>query len=446
MSNEMNNLEITFCSMGSVDAGKSSLLSCLINNKLDDGNGYARNLITKYKHEITTGKTSAISTHSIKNFNNSNKSLIFVDLCGHRKYLKTSLFGVTAYHPDYALLIVGGNRGVLEMTREHIKILYLLKIPMIIVITKTDLIDKLYEDEETKNSDKKNELTKITNDIKKVFSKGKFNVIDMNDIFENDKSTTDIIPNVKTIPLFKLSCKTGYGLEYLKQYIVSLPRRIDMKINKISTTNDFIFQIDTIYCPVGIGWVVSGILKSTNNDEYITPNTNVFLGPSKLNNEFIQAKIWSIHNYYNEKVDKLYCGQRGCLAIRLDKKITRNMFRKGSILTNNLDIIKSASYVYKARIKLLNHPTNVRDNFSPVIHCGTVRQTAKLKILDLELSKKNEKSNDITEKTNDTTEKSISSGETAIIEIKFMYRPEIIEPNQTFFLREGLTLGIGNFI
>lgn len=451
--------EITICSLGSVDAGKSSLLSCLIHNKLDDGNGSARKLVARYTHEVTTGKTSAISTHSIKNFNKSDKSVIFVDLCGHEKYLKTSLYGVMSYYPDYAVVIIGANRGILKMTREHIKILYHLKIPMIIALTKTDLIDKLHEGTENKKDD----IIKIISNIKKIFSKINYDIVDMNEIIENEKSTSGLIPNMSTIPIFKLSSKTGYGLNYFKDYLTTLPRRIDMKLsrelipipdigNQKKSQPDFIFQIETIYCPPGIGWVITGILKSMTDEDFITPNTNMYLGPSKYNNEYVQVKIWSIFNYFSEKIDKLYCGQRGCLAVRGDKKITRDFFRKGSILTNNLDIIKRASYTYKAKIKLLNHPTNVRDNFAPVIHSGSIRQTAKLTIVSKEISLKKTEKTDIDKKDlvkkedNDENTKCIYPGDTAIIEVKFMYRPEIIEPNQIFFLREGLTLGIGRFI
>jgi elongation factor 1-alpha len=454
------NKEVTFATLGSVDSGKSSLIGVCLSGKLDDGNGLARNLVCRYKHEATTGKTSSIATHSIKNFNKSNKSIIFVDLCGHEKYLKTSLYGVMGYYPDYAILIIGANRGIIKMTREHMKILYHLKVPMIIAVTKTDLIDKLHEGIENK----KDGLGKIINDIKRIFSKVSYDVLDMNDIIENDKSTTGIIPNTNTIPLFKLSCKTGYGLNYFKDYLVSLPSRINMKISRelvpvldtlsqSKALTDFIFQVETIYCPPGIGWVVTGILRATTDDGYITPNINMYLGPSMHNNEYTQVKLWSIHNYYSEKIDKLYCGQRGCLAIRGDKKLTREYFRKGSILTNNLDIIKKASYTFRAKIKLLNHPTNVRDNFTPVIHSGTIRQSAKLTIINKESSSK---SNDVKDKkeledkkdgvVDDEDKKKIYPGDTAIIEVRFIYRPEIIEPNQTFFLREGLTLGIGSFI
>jgi elongation factor 1-alpha len=455
--------EITFCSLGSVDSGKSSLLSCVINNILDNGNGSARKLITRYKHELETGKTSAISTHSIKNFNKSDKSVIFVDLCGHEKYLKTTLYGIMSYHVDYAVVVIGANRGIIKMTREHIKILYHLKIPMIVVITKTDLIDKLHEGVENKRDG----IAKITNDVKKIFSKGNFNVIDMNDIIESEKSMTGIVSNEKTIPLFKLSCKTGYGLNYFKNYLSSLPKRVDMRLTKQivpildigsltltqlqpKTDNDFIFQIDTVYNKIGVGWVVAGILRCVSNEEFITPNTYLYLGPSKYNNEYMQVKVWSIFNDYQEKVDKLYCGKRGCLAIRGDKKLTRDYFRNGSILTNNLDIIKKASYTYRARVKLLNHPTSVKDNFTPVIHSGTIRQAARLTIINKEISSKKPDIKDIDDKEQemdkDGDKKCIYPGDTAIIEVKFMYKPEIAEPGQIFFMREGLTLGIGSFI
>ena len=44
-------------------------------------------------------------------------SLTLIDLCGHEKYLKTTLFGLTGLMPDYCILVVGSNMGVQVMTR-----------------------------------------------------------------------------------------------------------------------------------------------------------------------------------------------------------------------------------------------------------------------------------------------------------------------------------------
>ena len=39
------------------------------------------------------------------------KTVTFVDLCGHERYLKTTIFGLTGLLPDYGLVIVGGGLG-----------------------------------------------------------------------------------------------------------------------------------------------------------------------------------------------------------------------------------------------------------------------------------------------------------------------------------------------
>ncbi len=425
--------ELGYVVCGSVDSGKSTLIGTILSNKLDDGNGSNRAYVSAHKHEIKSGKTSSIAVHSLKKYQGE-KSLILIDLCGHEKYLKTTLYGIMGYYPDYAIVIIGGNRGMLKMTREHVKILHHLKIPIILVITKTDIIDKVYE------GSGENGLDKLTIDITKTFQKGGYIVKDMN--FQSENNFSDIVPSHNLIPLFKLSCKTGYGLDGFKKYISKLPKKQEIKLEMILSipqsitqkkkSDDYVFYIEKVYCPPGIGWVVTGIVKCINPEGYISANSFTYLGP---NNDVTQLKIWSMHNYYQEKVDKLYNGQRGCLALRSEKKISYEFFRKGTVLTNNIDILKKATYKYKAEIKLLSHPSNVRDNFSPVIHCATIRQTASIKIIEIKAKIKKEED-----------DRCIYPGETAIIQIEFKFKPEIIEPKQSFFLREGLTLGVGTIL
>ena len=42
----------------------------------------------------------------------SSKLITFIDLAGHQKYMKTTIFGLTAHCPDFAMLVVGANSGV----------------------------------------------------------------------------------------------------------------------------------------------------------------------------------------------------------------------------------------------------------------------------------------------------------------------------------------------
>ena len=46
----------------------------------------------------------------------SAKLVTFVDLCGHERYLKTTVFGLTGAVPDFAAIVVGANAGVQRMT------------------------------------------------------------------------------------------------------------------------------------------------------------------------------------------------------------------------------------------------------------------------------------------------------------------------------------------
>lgn len=42
----------------------------------------------------------------------SAKLITLIDLAGHQKYLKTTVFGLSSCRPDFVLLVVGANSGV----------------------------------------------------------------------------------------------------------------------------------------------------------------------------------------------------------------------------------------------------------------------------------------------------------------------------------------------
>ena len=124
-----------------VDSGKSTLAGGLLNNCLDDGRGKCRNMILKNKHEIETGRTSCISFNNlILKLPKRRKILSFIDLAGHEKYLKTTVYGLTGLFVDYGLVLVGSNMGITKMTKEHLGILLYMKIPIIVLMTSLFII------------------------------------------------------------------------------------------------------------------------------------------------------------------------------------------------------------------------------------------------------------------------------------------------------------------
>ena len=128
--------EIRIGVLGNVDSGKSTTVSVLSFNDLDDGRGSARKKILRHKHESSTGRTSSV-THTYLNL--TSNLISFVDLAGHEKYLKTTIYGLNGCSIDYVMLLIGANMGVLKMTKEHFGIALSLNLPIIIVLTKIDI-------------------------------------------------------------------------------------------------------------------------------------------------------------------------------------------------------------------------------------------------------------------------------------------------------------------
>ena len=48
----------------------------------------------------------------VKICKDSSKVITFIDLAGHERYLKTTVFGMTGHLPDFTMLMVGTNSVV----------------------------------------------------------------------------------------------------------------------------------------------------------------------------------------------------------------------------------------------------------------------------------------------------------------------------------------------
>lgn len=125
-------MEIRVAVVGNVDAGKSTLLGVLTYGELDNGRGQARQKLFRHKHEMESGRTSSVgndilgfdSTGKVVNkpdhgqldwvkiCENSAKVITFIDLAGHERYLKTTVFGMTGHAPDFGMLMVSGGEEV----------------------------------------------------------------------------------------------------------------------------------------------------------------------------------------------------------------------------------------------------------------------------------------------------------------------------------------------
>eukprot|EP00095_Tigriopus_kingsejongensis_P005109 snap_masked-scaffold161_size295871-processed-gene-1.3 protein:Tk05109 transcript:snap_masked-scaffold161_size295871-processed-gene-1.3-mRNA-1 annotation:"gtp-binding protein 1" len=156
---EKDFMEIRIAVVGNVDAGKSTLLGVLTHGELDNGRGFARQKLFRHKHEAESGRTSSVG-NDILGFDcsgkvvnkpdhgnldwvrvceKSAKVITFIDLAGHEKYLKTTVFGMTGHAPDFGMLMVGANAGIVGMTKEHLGLALALSVPVFVVVTKIDM-------------------------------------------------------------------------------------------------------------------------------------------------------------------------------------------------------------------------------------------------------------------------------------------------------------------
>jgi len=407
--------EIKIGILGSVDSGKSTLTGVLTHNILDNGRGSARTKILKHPHELESGRTSCIVQHYIRRKDESSgkeTSTVLVDLAGHEKYFKTTINGVERNFIDYACVVIGANMGILRMTIEHLILCLSLNLPTFIVISKIDICPENIRENTIK------ELTKIIK--KKTGNSRHLKFIneekDWKQVLDTfEENDLDVNSFIKTIPVFQISSVKGTNIDLVKSYFLNLPQ---YHLYQTLYNEEPNFVIDGTFSIKGIGLVVSGYMTHG----IVKKGHILQIGP--INGEFIKINIKSIHNNYKEHVDILKAGQGGCFNIKpvnSKQNLKRDFIRKG------IRIMKKAKYYtgFEAVIKILHHPTTIKVNYQPTIHCGTVCQTATIFKMDREF---------------------LRLGDKATVNFKFKYRPEYIETGSKLIFREGKTKGVGKVI
>ncbi|KTF87936.1 hypothetical protein cypCar_00036589 [Cyprinus carpio] len=223
-------LDLRVAVLGNVDSGKSTLLGVLTQGELDNGRGRARLNLFRHLHEIQTGRTSSIS-FEILGFNSkgevvnysdsrtaeeicesSSKMITFIDLAGHYKYLKTTIFGLTSYCPDFAMLVVAANTGIAGTTREHLGLAMALKVPIFIVVSKVDLCGK-------------STVEKTVRQLERVLKLPGCNKVPMVVSNPDDAVTAaqQFAQSSSVTPIFTLSSVSGENLDLLKVFFNILP-------------------------------------------------------------------------------------------------------------------------------------------------------------------------------------------------------------------------------
>ena len=398
---------VVIASIGQVDSSKSSTLACLTYDILDNGNGSARNKVAKHPHELQYGRTS--DTNAIFFRNKSGNMINYVDLCGHRKYFKSTLTGLTNEFLDYAMLTIAANNGINRIGKQHLLTAIMLKLKIFIVITKIDICPP-------------NILKQTLKQLEKIFGNKRIKrkLVFVNEKIDLKKIGNRFMNNKNICPFFLVSNVTGKGLSRLKEFILKLKKKKYIKNKEIKLDNPTVI-IKDIYKVKGLGGlVICGNVKDGN----LKRNDRLSLGPFK--GEFKEVILKSFHNNFREEIDGLKNGNSGCINIKSVN--TKEPLKRDDILRGMLLIKTPVCYSeFLAEIEILHHPTTIGEFYEPIAHINSVRQTVIIKEI-----KKNKKI--------------LRTGDKSVIKLQFKYRPSFIELNSPVVLRESQLKAIGKVV
>eukprot|EP00924_Labyrinthula_sp_SR-Ha-C_P009621 maker-scaffold_22-snap-gene-1.48-mRNA-1 protein AED:0.02 eAED:0.02 QI:63/1/1/1/1/1/3/129/530 len=434
-----DNKDFKLALLGNVDSGKSTLVGVLSRGLLDDGQGKARSFILRHNHEHERGQTSSVATELIgfssskqiippsvlqsnqtalntaskhkpkvqhvKEFNEiaslSKYRCSLIDLCGHEKYLKTTIHGLCGLGATCALILIGGSRGVQKMTREHIGLCCELNIPFFIALTKVDRwVDEISK--EKKNgikwgTKKKQEVEMRLVKILSKVGRKPFYIQKEEDLEKGKKMVFEKFRGSK-VPVFRVSSVTGEGIDYLRSFVQTLTQDFANSDTETATDEEkpwHEFLIDQSFQVAGAGLVVSGNLASGST---LSVGDKLLLGPSKQG-QFYSCRLNSIQRHcVPSKFTHLH--QPSTLGLKpfainipknkpiiVEKHLKKDLVDKGMVIIKQdeeekLNIIeKNTTRFFEADVRILHHTTTINPGYCPMVHIGPIKQAGKFLII-----------------------------------------------------------------
>lgn len=430
-------IETRIAVVGNVDAGKSSMLGVLVKGDLDDGRGKARVNLFRHKHEVETGRTSSVGME-IMGFDTkgnvvvsdtpgrklsweeigkrSAKSITFYDLAGHERYLRTTVFGLLSSSPNYCLLMVAANNGLIGMSKEHLGIALALNVPVMVVITKIDICPPQILEQT---------ITQVTKILK---SQGAKKIPIFIKTHEECINTATQFVSQRICPIFQVSNVTGANLDLVRTFLNILPHH-----GRYNADAPFEFHVNDTFSVPHTGTVVSGIVRAG----VIHAGDEVQIGPDSLG-RFTATSIRSIERK-RIAVPAASAGQSASFALR---RIRRKDVRKGMVVLPKGEGAPKVHREFIAEgmpppyptlpaptnpippraVLILSHATTIKTKYQAMLHVGPVSQTCAIIDVDRPF---------------------IRTGDRATVAFRFVQRPEYLSPGDRLLFREGRTKGLG---
>uniref|UniRef100_A0A8H8CQ65 Tr-type G domain-containing protein n=1 Tax=Psilocybe cubensis TaxID=181762 RepID=A0A8H8CQ65_PSICU len=421
--------EVRCAVVGNVDSGKSTTLGVLTRGALDDGRGRARVGLFRHKHEIETGRTSSVGME-ILGFNSSGvpilpntshlsdpdairrekmgweeisvqaaKIVSFIDLAGHERYLKTTLYGLTSGAPSCVILMVGANAGLIGMSKEHLAIALALSVPVVVCITKIDMTPP-------------NVLAETIKQVAKILqSPGcRKNPVFVKSVEASVEIATSFNGSERLCPIFQISNVTGQGLDFVRTFLNLLPSS-ERDTEKFAVNQPLEYSITEVWSVPYVGTVVNGIINAGS----VKTGDSVLLGPDS--NGHYQTSVIKSMQRKRADVTRAEAGQ--CVSLAL-KRIRRAAVRKGMVLVAKTETPPRAIRQFEGQVLILYHNTTLQKNYQAMLHCGAIRQTVRIIGMD-------------------HPQGVLRTGDRATVQFEFISHPEFVKEGMKLLFREGKT-------
>lgn len=346
---DQHNIEIRVAVLGDANAGKSTLLGVLTQGELDNGRGRARLNMFRHMHEIQSGRTSCIS-HETLGFDNhgnvinykynemmtseeisdrSSKLVTFMDLAGHRRYIRTTVQALTGYSPHHAMLVVAsGNDSINTMTKEHLAIVLALDIPFFIVVTKIDVTSA--------------DATLL--ELKNILTSAGCRKVPLLIATDDDVLTAGSRQlSEQVAPIFCVSNVNGVGLDLVTRFLYVLSPGISNSEKERLEQEQCEFHVDEIFKVSEVGLIVGGLLVKGIITEYMAMK----IGPLS-DGSFLSVNIHSIHRN-KAPCRAVRAGQVASLAF-VKQQQNLSMLRSGMVLLpDNMNEVPFGSLFFQVQ-------------------------------------------------------------------------------------------------
>jgi GTPase len=330
------------------------------------------------------------------------KIVSFIDLAGHERYLKTTLYGLTSGAPSCVILMVGANAGLIGMSKEHLAIALALSVPVVVCITKIDMTPANVQAETIK------QVTKILKSpgCRKtpVFVKSLETAIEISRTFAKEK----------LCPIFQISNVTGEGLDFVRAFLNLLPSS-EVDKEKFASNQPLEFSVTEIWSVPYVGTVVNGIVNSGS----VKTGDSILFGPDSNGN--YQGTVIRSMQRKRADVNSAEAGQ--CVSLAL-KRIRRAAVRKGMVVVHKSDSPPRAIRQFEGQVLILYHNTTLQKGYQAMLHCGAIRQTVRILSMD-------------------HPQGILRTGDRATVTFEFITQPEFIKEGMKLLFREGKTKGLG---